>query len=363
VHVPADRRNPYQRALGLALGRLGIRVRRLPFRWNVLRVARGMDVLHIHWTSALINNPWWKVAVGFPLLAGQFLWLRASGRRIIWTVHNLEGHECRRPVQNWLGSTLIGIFANVVIVHGKSALGQVARRFAIPPRKIAVIPHGNYLGQYPDSCSQAEARDAFNLPADRKVILFLGHLRPYKGVEDLVRAFASITDARAVLMIAGKPLDDDYQERLERLVAGNPRIRYFPGYVATARVQEFMQAADVVVFPYKEVLTSGAVLLAMSFGKACVAARLGCICDVLDDDGAFLYPIEVPGALEGALRNALGSMRRLEAMGKHNLVKAQQWSWNRIAAATAVAYAGGMPAFGWAPVADNEVIARVAGEE
>jgi len=50
-----------------------------------------------------------------------------------------------------------------------------------------------------------------------------------------------------------------------------------------------MNACDVVVFPYQEILTSGAVILAMSFGRACVAPRLGCIQDVLDDKGAFIY--------------------------------------------------------------------------
>jgi glycosyltransferase involved in cell wall biosynthesis len=367
LHVPVDRKNPYQRALGLSLNAMGVRVRRLPLRWNILKLMRGLDVLHIHWTSGVVNNPFWKVAIGYPLLVAQFCALRVSGRRIIWTVHNLEGHESRRPLQNWIGSALIGRFANVVIVHGSNARELVARRFWIRRGKIAVIPHGNFIGLYPEELSRGSARHSLNLVPDKKTVLFLGHIRPYKGVEDLIRAFNAAADSKAVLVIAGRPLNHDYQERIEQLVAGNPRIRFHPGYVADERIQEFMVAADVVVFPYKEILTSGSVLLAMSFGKACVAPKLGCICDVLDDSGAFLYDGSGPAALERSLRDALSSPRRLENMGKHNRAKAQQWGWNRVAEATAQAYLGKFPVFetispGLEP-RDDEVPVAMAGEE
>lgn len=345
LHVPVDRKNPYQRALGLALHSLGVRVRRLPLRWNVLRLMRQMDVLHIHWTSGVVNNPLWKVLVGFPWLAAQFFVLRMSGRRIIWTVHNLESHECRRPLQNWVGSALIGYFANVVIVHGKNARDLVARKFLIRRSKIAVIPHGNFIGLYPETTARADARQALGLAADRKTVLFLGHIRPYKGVEDLIHAFNAAADPKAVLVIAGRPLNEAFQERIELLVAGNPRISFIPGYVADQRIEDFMLAADVVVFPYREILTSGAVLLAMSFGKACVAPMIGCICDVLDDAGAFLYDDQELAGLQRALREALGSLKRLESMGRHNKAKAQQWSWSRVAEATVQTYAGKVPAF------------------
>lgn len=346
LHVPADRKNPYQRALGMALHSLGVRVQRRPFRWNLLAVMRRVDVLHIHWTSAVVDNPWWKFAMGMPWLALQLLILRVRRVRVVWTVHNLAAHESRRPVRNWLGSVLIGRLAQVVIVHGPSARESVARRFLIPRGKIAVIPHGNYLGLYPKVASRSAARVALGLGAESKVVLFLGHIRPYKGVEDLIEVFKNLGDPRAVLVIAGKPLNPAYQAQISRLSANHPQIRFFPGFVADARVGQFMSAADVVVFPYREVLTSGAVVLAMSFGKACVAARLGCIGDVLDENGGILYDPARRGALGRALAEALASPKRLEAMGQHNRAKAQWWSWPRVAAATAVAYAGVVPTFG-----------------
>ena len=80
-------------------------MKRLRLGWNVLATAKGADVLHIHWTSAVVNNPLWKVAAGFPFLAAQFVLMRMRGGRVIWTVHNLESHENGRPLQNRVGST------------------------------------------------------------------------------------------------------------------------------------------------------------------------------------------------------------------------------------------------------------------
>jgi beta-1,4-mannosyltransferase len=93
----------------------------------------------------------------------------------------------------------------------------------------------------------------------------------------------------------------------------------------------------VMVYPYRDILTSGAVLLGMSFGRACVAPKIGCIAETLDDAGGILY---APGA--SALLNAMGQAyarrEELETMGQHNLEKARLWSWDRVAAQTLDAY-------------------------
>jgi glycosyltransferase involved in cell wall biosynthesis len=86
------------------------------------------------------------------------------------------------------------------------------------------------------------------------------------------------------------------------------------------------------------VLTSGAVILAMSFGRACIAPATGCIQDVLDERGAFLYDPERPGALRDAIARALGCRDRLREMGAYNLERAREWGWDRVARETAHVY-------------------------
>lgn len=77
----------------------------------------------------------------------------------------------------------------------------------------------------------------------------------------------------------------------------------------------------------------------MSFGRACIAPSLGCIPDVLDDRGAFLYDPSLPDGLRKALEKAILNRARLKKMGEHNRKRAEEWGWDRIARETTIIYA------------------------
>ncbi|WP_242482112.1 glycosyltransferase, partial [Trichormus variabilis] len=71
-------------------------------------------------------------------------------------------------------------------------------------------------------------------------------------------------------------------DMLLQKIDNEPNIKFIPGFVPSEKLQIYLNACDVVVFPYRDILTSGAVMLAMSFGRACIAPRKGCIAEVLD---------------------------------------------------------------------------------
>ena len=110
-------------------------------------------------------------------------------------------------------------------------------------------------------------------------------MRPYKGVTELLSAFAALPDADARLVIAGKALDDAYAARVTALAAADDRVRLDLGFVPDDELQVYLRAADVVATPFLEIFTSGSVLLAMSFGKAVIAPRRGCVAETVDERG------------------------------------------------------------------------------
>jgi beta-1,4-mannosyltransferase len=90
-----------------------------------------------------------------------------------------------------------------------------------------------------------------------------------------------------------------------------------------------MNAADIIVLPYRGVLTSGTAILAMSFGKPIIAPSIGCMPDVLDDKGSFLYDPLQKDSLIKAMKQALtGELKR---MGEHNFELSKRLSWDEIA--------------------------------
>lgn len=343
--IPFYEDNPYQRELARALQPYGVEVSaRRGVKW-LLRVPLGgrekPDIVHLHWLPPFRRDP--VGVLRFLVFFARAGFLRALGCRLVWTVHNLQHHEATWRKVELLFARMVVAMSSRVIVHSPIAGQLVTAEFgARTQRKLAVVPHGNYIGVYPNVVSRAEARHRLGLGPRTTVLLFLGYLRPYKGLNDLIRAFRQVDEPDCALVIAGSPFDDRAVDQLRAESEGDERIHLRPGFVPDDDIQVYMNAADAVVFPYQAILTSGAVVLAMSFARACVAPRLGCIPDVLDEQGAVLYDRSSPDGLRGALKAVLRQREQLSQMGANNLARAEQWGWGTIARETAGAYAAAL---------------------
>jgi glycosyltransferase involved in cell wall biosynthesis len=72
----------------------------------------------------------------------------------------------------------------------------------------------------------------------------------------------------------------------------------------------------------------------MSFGKACIAPLQGCIAEVLDEAGAFLYDSNNKDSLLEGINRAIETKDKLAEMGRYNLTLAKKWNWNYISELT-----------------------------
>ncbi|MFS8641463.1 MAG: glycosyltransferase, partial [Symbiobacteriaceae bacterium] len=235
----------------------------------------------------LDRRAWMTVAKGARLLA----WLaraRRRGLRLVWTVHNLHDHERRHPWLELFFHRRLVRLCDALIVHCRYARDAVCEAYRVPARlreRVHVIPHGHYLDCYENRLSREEARERLGLGAGDVVFLYLGMIRRYKGVPGLVRAFRRLEDPRARLIVAGRPATADLRAEIEAAMEGDGRIKAVLEHVPDGDIQLYMNAADAVVMPYEEIFTSGTVVLAMSFGRAVVAPRRGCLAEVVDGQG------------------------------------------------------------------------------
>lgn len=295
--------NPYCELLYGRLRMLGVDVEpdaEMSVGW-IFRNRRRVAVLHLHWPEYYSRGP--AGAVTMRGLAGFLACLalaKGLGYRIVWTIHNALPHEPHAAdrLVCWL---LMRIARTVV--HSRAA------RRALPPGGPLpmVVPHGNYVGAYPDTVSRDEARRRLALDAADRVFLCFGQVRPYKGAADLVQTLRAIDDPRLRLVIAGRaPVGAD-AEALRALAAADPRVRLDLRFIPDDEVQVFFRAADFVVLPYRQVLTSGAAILALSFGRPLVVPRMGCLQDL--DEGCHISydPADARGLAE-----ALGTARRVD---------------------------------------------------
>jgi len=270
--------------------------------WLVSNVRAG-DWLHIHWPSFSysVKQGKMRLIVRFFRFTALFVMARLKGARVVWTAHNLLPHD--RAVIPWLdvlGRQFIVRIASVVLVHGREAAAALIKRFPIVKEKITLIPHGHWIGYYPATLTRDEARAKLDIPQAAFVYLFIGLCKPYKNLDGLVRVFRA-HEQGGILLIAGKFQDPAYHAEIVRLAGNDCRIRIHAEFIPDAEMQTFLLACDVVVVPYREILTSGTAMLAMSFGRPVVSIDRGFLRDVVTVETGLLFSPEDPQGLSRAL--------------------------------------------------------------
>ncbi|MFQ6103597.1 MAG: glycosyltransferase family 4 protein [Candidatus Glassbacteria bacterium] len=264
---------------------------------------------------------------------------------IIVTAHNILPHEEAEKQAKGMEFTLGRIYRSCdgIIVHSAYSKDLLTRRFSIDESKVVVIPHGNYL-----FLSNGNG-DGLRAPqyerGDSDTILFFGHLRQYKGVDILIRAFSRVRrlHENALLVIAGKGqgrITQEYERIIaEEGVSGSVLLK--PGYVDDGEIGSMFSQARLVVLPYRESDGSGALQLAYAFGKPVVATAVGVFPEIVEEGiNGFLVPPEDPNALAGAILRLL-ELPPYETykMGEVSRLMAERnFGWDKIAEMTVEFY-------------------------
>ena len=338
---------PYQQRLSDELAPHGVEVHGAPSvgleQPTFIEQVRELrpELLHLHWL-----HPWFLEAGLFATLRrtrgflAQIREARALGARVIWTAHNLINHERLHVRVDSYVTRKVARGADAIIAHGQAARQRLVEFCGNQiSERIEIIPLGHHIGESANTIDRNSARSELGLEANQIVLLFLGRIRNYKGVAELLEAFLEAAPgASCKLLIAGKTHGDEARLQLKRRCKQTPNVELHYGFVPDDRIQVFMNAADFVVLPYRDILSSDATLLATSFAKAVIAPRLACLTEYIHGEGGVLYDPGDPSGLTGAIRNAVERVGEAEAMGRRNLEVAQLTPWSRSAELTNALY-------------------------
>jgi len=343
VQVSRVRLNPYVRLLQTSLSAAGIPCStveglsplHVPLQPGVA------NILHLHWLELLYSAPTTTRSIRrlAAVLAG-LAWVKARGGKIVYTVHNLHPHEQGEApsTMNRVANAALSVLADALHVHDEEArvgaaqiYGRSPRRgYGVPPDRIYVVPHGSYLGAYPNDCTRQQARAKLGLAEGAIVYLCLGQIRRYKGIEDLIAAFKQLSAEadNCQLVLAGHVHDAAYAEYLAELTRGQKAVLTWFRYVEDAELQYFMNACDVCVLPYRDITTSGAAILAFSFGKPVIAPALGGFSELLANGRGIVYD---PKSGDGLL-HALQEVRSgdMGSAGQQALAWAREHEWRAL---------------------------------
>ncbi len=265
--------------------------------------------------------------------------LKKSGWKIVWTIHDVIHHEASFPKLEARASRSFLKLCDYVIVHTQGAIRDIESRWNVTLKNVLVTPHPSYIGLYENAISQKDARDHLDISPSAFVFLFFGQIRRYKGVDRLIRAFMQIEGNELVLLVAGQPADQDLAGEIEHLAHEDDRIQLSLRHIDDGHIQVLMNASDIVTFPYRRALTSGALLLAMSFAKACIVPSVTSLMDIaIGRDDGFTFEIDSDASLLQAMIYAKDNAHIVKAIGAANFEAVRPATWEAMAEKIAALY-------------------------
>jgi glycosyltransferase involved in cell wall biosynthesis len=235
---------------------------------------------------------------------------RDSGTKIIWTAFNLKGHEQKHiGKKNCIYSAIVKLCHGIIIIApiGKNEL--ISSYPLAKQKPIITIPHGNYIGVYPDTISRSEARKVLKIKEEEIVLLYFGLQRKYKDIYLVFKAFKdSYKENNNIrLLLVGQPFT--YRRKLFfiYITLFYRNITVIPTYIPDNKIQLYFKAADIAVFAFKKMFTSGSIILAESFGLPIIAPNIGCFPDQVPKSVGFLYKHGDKAHLSKTIMKAINS--------------------------------------------------------
>jgi glycosyltransferase involved in cell wall biosynthesis len=223
---------------------------------------------------------------------------------------------------------------DAIVAHSEHGAERLRTELDLDPARVRVIPHGafDYLTRLPEEAPLPTELDG----AEGPVVLFFGLLRPYKGIDTLLRAFCRVKGAE--LWVVGNPRME--VEPLRRLAEEAPgRVRFLSRFVEDAEIPSIFRRADVVVLPYRDAEHSGVLYTGLAFGKPMVLSAVGGFPELGEEGATRVVPPEDPKALAAAISELVGDeAARAELAEAARAAAAGRYSWDAVAGQTLALY-------------------------
>ena len=286
--------------------------------WWGLSMVKALKFLRARLPRILVLE-WWTAATLHTYLFLAVL-ARAFGIRVVIEMHELQdpgeaGRVILRCYGRWGLRALLRL-SHGCVVHSESDRRMLESSYGSLSMCIAVAAHGPY-DQY-SACtgdvgptSEAAIWAVRSAPKPDTVnLLFFGLIRPYKGLEDLLRVFNELSEEEVAslwLTVVGETWEGcTAPVYLIKTSPHSDRITLVNYYVPDEVVRAAFAHADVVVLPYRRSSSSGILHVAMNWGLPVVVTSVGGLPEAANGyDGAIFVPPGDPFLLKAGILKAV----------------------------------------------------------
>lgn len=255
--APRPTSNPYVHMLDAALATTpGLEHR----RFNRREALFGrLDAIQFHWPETLFGSGTGAKSLARRAYAMALRARLSLGRvAVVRTVHNVELPKDVSPWQRRYLEWVERRTDHRIVLNELTELPAGAAS--------SLIPHGHYRDWFADVEKAAAAADTLG---------FVGLVRRYKGVEDLIRVFRETADAAPDLRlrIAGNPTSAGIADEVRAGAAADRRIELDLRYLSEPDFARAVMGSSGIVLPYRFMHNSGTVLAALSLDRPVLVPR------------------------------------------------------------------------------------------
>ena len=279
----------------------------------------------------------WIESVSFNLFAVPYIFLKKSD--IIYTrdkfflslsllLKNIIFENHTFPRKYFLYRLFFKKMMGVVVITQK--LRDLLIERGISPDKILVAPDGVDLEEFNVKETKEECRRKLNLPQDKKIILYTGHLYQWKGAQTLAEASSYLPEDAYVYFVGGTTKD------IKEFEIQNSKLKIkVIGHRPHAEIPYWLKAADILVLPnsgkedISKFWTSPIKMFEyMASGRPIVSSDLPSIREILNERNAVLVEPDNSKALASAIERVLRSSDLSEKISMQALRDVQNYSWS-----------------------------------
>lgn len=281
------------------------------FTWRSALIG-AYDIFHMHWPEHLLG-PERGVRAWVRWLGVRALFARLRRRRtpVVYTLHN------HRPHDRAVSPRLERMYQEL------AELTRIEIHLVPEPERetssaVVQIPHGSYrepFATYPKRTAQPGR------------VLTFGIIKRYKGITRLLDVFATVRDPSLSLRIVGEPADRTTVAAIDAASERDQRVTARYGFLPDADLVAEVSSAGLVVLPYLEMHSSGAVLVALSLDRPVLIPASPAAECLRNEAGAQWVRVFTPPLTADALRDAIAAPW---PDGRPNLVSR---SWSQVKAA------------------------------
>ncbi|MDR2913003.1 MAG: glycosyltransferase [Alistipes sp.] len=256
---------------------------------------------------------------------------RGGRTKFLVQLDNVVPHERR-----WFDGPLTRYFVQAMdgfVCMSRQVEGELAE-FSPPDDKPRVCSPHPIFDHFGARLGREEAAAQLGLDPGVRYILFFGLVRPYKGLDMLLEAFASLRRGGGVptkMLVAGEFYDDvaKYRAQVERLGIGNEVVIH-DRFVGDGEIPLWFSLADLLVLPYRSATQSGVTQIAMHFEVPMVVTDVGGLAETVRDGVTGFVADPTPESIAAAIERSLAP-GTAEALRANFAEEKKRFSWSAAA--------------------------------